>query len=172
MGLYLQIEGITPDGAVTMEKVGDLDKLIRIDSANISRANALYLEVGNMADITGGNMGFSELSVSRTADPVTSQLTTWFYKQVQDPKLVKMVVTRAGGGTVGDIPVYMAEMDGCFITSQNFSVGFDGDLQESLSLVYQSISEVFYTRESDGSFKKGAAVKYDLAKNTMVSGAK
>lgn len=174
MGMYIEIENLDPTkvGAVSQDKIGDLTKLIRVDSASISRSNPLYMQVGNMADIKGNNLSFSELHISRRGDGVSALLATWFYKQIQEPRKVTLLITKGGGGNVGDIPVYKAELEGCFLTNQSISSSFEGDMQESFSITYQTLSETYYAKDDKGTVKAGAAVKYDLKENKLVSEAK
>ena len=154
--IYMKVDGV--DGRVTTK---GYEKHIELDSCQAGTSCPTQAKAGNMADISGGTISFSDIPVSRGQDISTVEL----YQKMFDKKPLKKVEFKFL--SQGDQPTeYLTiTIENAWITNYSLSAhGGSGDRpSEMISFSYSKISYQVKAYNVKGAVSDTKTVAYDLA---------
>lgn len=170
--IFMRIDGLTDvKGAATVEDIGGKKGFFAINSMNWSAARSVSVNIGNANNADTGTISSNPISISRASDGASPYLTTFLFAPGKDGRTIEIVLTKPDRGGEGVVPYLIVTLEGARVADYAVS-GFDGGLpDESFSLVYTSVSQVYYYEDQDGTISKGDTVKFDCPTAKLVSKA-
>jgi len=169
--IYMRIDGVSPKGAATVEKIGGKDGFFAIDQLSWGAVRGVGIDVGNANNADQGMVALGEVNISRGCDGASPYLTTFLYAPGADGKTVEIVMTKPNREGSGADPYLIITLKSSRISSYNMT-GSDGSLpNESLSLVYTEISKAYYIEAEGGKIEKGPEVGFDATTAKVTSTA-
>ncbi|MCE0557542.1 MULTISPECIES: type VI secretion system tube protein Hcp [unclassified Motilimonas] len=170
--IFMRIDGVTPKGAATVEKIGGKDGFFAIDSVSWGAVRGVGIDVGNSNNGDQGMVALGEVSVSRSCDGASAHLTSFLYAPGAEGKTIEIVMTKPNREGSGADPYLILTLKKARMASYNMS-GSDGSLPaESFSLTYTQISKAYYIESDGGKIEKGPEVGFDAPTAKVTSTAK
>mgnify|MGYP000017222242 FL=1 len=170
--IFMRIDGTTPKGAATVEKIGGKDGFFALDSVSWSAVRGVGIDVGNANNADQGMVALGEVNMTRGCDGATPHLTTFLYAPGPEGRTVEVVMTKPNREGSGADPYLILTLKMARMSSYNMS-GTDGSLpSESFSLTYTEISKAYYIEADGGKIEKGPEVGFDATTAKVTSTAK
>lgn len=170
--IFMRIDGIDSiKGAATIGDIGGKKGFFAIDSMSWGAVRGVGVDVGNANNADKGMVALGEISISRQSDGASPHLSTFLFSPGTDGKTVEILLTKPSREGNGADPYLIITLEKSRIS--NYNVGCsDGSLpSESFSLVYTTISLVYYQESDSGKIEKGDTVKYDVTTAKLESKA-
>lgn len=169
--IYMRIDGTTPKGAATVEKIGGKDGFFAIDSVSWSAVRGVGIDVGNANNADQGMVALGEININRTCDGASPYLTTFLYAPGAEGKTVEIVMTKPNREGSGADPYMIVTLKEARMASYNLGAT-DGSLpSESFSLTYTQVSKAYYIEGQGGKIEKGPEVGFDATTAKVTSTA-
>jgi len=159
--IFMRIDGTTPKGAATVEKIGGKDGFFALDNVSWGAVRGVGIDVGNANNSDQGMVALGEVNVSRGSDGASPYLTTFLYAPGPEGKTIEIVMTKPNREGAGNDPYLIITIEAARMASYNISAS-DGTLpSESFSLTYTKISKAYYFENDAGKIEKGPEVEFD-----------
>ncbi|MBU2898830.1 type VI secretion system tube protein Hcp [Vibrio hepatarius] len=169
--IFMRIDGTTPKGAATVEKINGKDGFFAIDTVSWNAVRGVGIDVGNANNADQGMVALGEINITRGCDGATPHIETFLYAPGPEGKSVEIVMTKPNREGSGADPYQITTLTGARISSYN-SAGSDGSLpNESFSLTYTKISKAYYIEGEGGKIEKGPEVGFDATTAKITSSA-
>ncbi|MFY2508617.1 type VI secretion system tube protein Hcp [Vibrio pectenicida] len=169
--IFMRIDGTTPKGAATVEKIGGKDGFFAIDTVTWNAVRGVGIDVGNANNSDQGMVALGEINVTRGCDGATPHLTTFLYAPGAEGKTIEIVMTKPNREGSGADPYLILTLNAARMSSYNMA-GSDGSLpNESFSLTYTEISKAYYIEGEGGKIEKGPEVGFDATTAKVTSTA-
>lgn len=170
--IFMRIEGTTPKGAATVEKIGGKDGFFAVENVSWSAVRGVGIDVGNANNADQGMVELGEVNISRECDGASPYLTTFLYAPGPEGRSVEVVMTKPNREGEGAEPYLILTMKMARMSRYNMS-GSNGSLpSEFFSLTYTQISKAYYIEADGGKIEKGPEVGFDATTAKVTSTAK
>ncbi|GAA5647403.1 MULTISPECIES: Hcp family type VI secretion system effector [Vibrio] len=169
--IFMRIDGTTPKGAATVEKIGGKDGFFAIGNVSWGAVRGVGIDVGNANNADQGMVALGEINISRACDGASPYLTTFLYAPGAEGKTVEIVMTKPNREGSGADPYLILTLTAARMASYNMT-GSDGALpNEAFSLTYTKISKAYYIEAEGGKIEKGPEVGFDATTAKVTSTA-
>ncbi|MEZ8825921.1 type VI secretion system tube protein Hcp [Vibrio amylolyticus] len=169
--IFMRIDGTSPKGAATVDKIGGKDGFFAIDSLSWSAVRGVGIDVGNANNADKGMVALGEVNINRVCDGASPFLTTFLYAPGGEGKTIEVIMTKPNREGSGADPYLIVTLSAARMSSYNMSAT-DGSLpSESFSLTYTQISKAYYIEGEGGKIDKGPEVGFDATQAKVTSTA-
>ena len=170
--IYMKLDKLdSVPGSSTLKEVGGKKGLMTVEDVNWGAGRPINVVVGSATHAEAGQVGLSDVSVTRKLDGASPFLQTFFFQPGASGRTIDFILTKADRKGTGQVPAMIITLEEARMTSYAVNAK-DSQPMESMSFAYTTMSKAHYIEEDSGEIKKSDTIKFDLKEAKLVSAAK